>query len=282
MSHRRTIYTSACFLFLALVLTGCSSLDLLKKPSVEITGVDFSNINLKGLTIIFYAKVSNPYAVPLPLANVDYKLTSRGALFFAGNADLQGTIPAMNKTFIPLPCMIKYKDIFNVLKGAKPGGVVPYTADIGFSVDAPIIGKTRVPVRKKGKLPIPTVPEINIKQIKWGKMSLSEATGVVMLNMVNRNKFPFEISRMNYALSLGGSEVARSALSRKLSFDADGGAGVLEIPISFAPKNIGLGLFRMLMGSGSGYVFSGDMDASTPFGNMTIPLAQKGKTKFSR
>jgi LEA14-like dessication related protein len=112
-------------------------------------------------------------------------------------------------------------------------------------------------------------------------VTLSEASGTIKLNMVNRNQFPVDLSKMTYSFSLGGTEVAKTSLAKAVKMDPDGGA-TLEIPVSISAQQAGLGLIRMLSGSGSAYKFSGSADIDTPFGPMTVPLDKAGNCPFKR
>ena len=76
--------------------------------------------------------------------------------------------------------------------------------------------------------------------------------------------------------------MAKTAIAKSLSYAAGEGGKIVELPLSFAPKDLGAAIFRMLLGDGSDYSFSGAMDVSTPFGDMSLPLEKVGKTVFSK
>ena len=264
---------------------GCGALqDLLgsQRPTARIAGVSLQDIKLDSATLLFDVEVDNPYSVPLPLVNVDYNLASGGAPFLSGKADLQGTVPAKDKKTVSLPAKVPFMELLSALKGVRPGAVVPYEAELGLSLDAPALGVLRLPLKKEGKLPVPAAPEVQVSEIKWDKMTLEEAGGHVKLHLVNRNQFPVELSKLTYALSLGEVEVANSSLAKALAFEADGGGGAVELPISFSPRKLGLAVFSMLAGQGSGYGLTGTLDVQTPFGPMSLPMDKVGETIFRR
>jgi LEA14-like dessication related protein len=263
-------------------LAGCGALDAFNKPSADIVGVRLKDIDLRSATLVFDIKIGNPYSVPLPLANIDYSLASEGTGFVSGKSAMQGTVPAAGSKTVPLPLKVEFLELLKVLKGVRLGSVVPYDAEMGLSVDAPVVGPMRLPLKKRGKLPIPAPPGVKITNIRWDKLTLDQAGGRAQLQLTNRNAFPVTLSRLKYALSLAGTEVANSALAKSVAFGADGGTGTVDIPVSFSPKSLGLAVFRMLMGKGSGYDLSGDMNADTDFGPMSLPLKGIGKTLFSR
>jgi LEA14-like dessication related protein len=262
-----------------LLLGGCSSL---ATPTASVVGVHFTDLSIQSVTMAFDVEIGNPYSVPLPLSNLDYGLTTNSAKFLSGDAKLQGTVPANDKKVVQVPVKITFAELLKAAQGVRLGSVVPYSAELGLSVDAPIVGKLRVPLKKEGQLPIPTTPDIEVAEVKWGDLSLSQATGTIKLNVVNRNQFAMDLSKMSYAFSLGDVEVAKSSLAKPVSFAAGGGAGTIEIPLSVSAQQAGLGVLRMLTGSGASYKFAGSADLNTPFGPISVPLDKSGNCSFKR
>jgi len=226
--------------------------------------------------------VKNPYVVALPIVNVDYDLTSNAKSFLSGAADIQGVIPARGSKTVSIPLELNYKGLKDVIQGIRPGSVIPYTADVGLSVKPPVMGNLRLPLKKEGELPIPAIPEVKVTDVTWEKPTLSGAGGVVKLGLVNRNEFPVEMSKMDYALSLGGMNVAESSIAKSLSIEPNGGTGSLEIPISVSLKDVGMGLLRMISGNGSDYGIKGSLDVNTPYGPMSLPIDGAGNTLFKK
>jgi LEA14-like dessication related protein len=154
---------------------GCDTLNALglRKPTASLQGLKFQDVSLDSATLLFDVEVDNPYAVALPLLNMDYGLTSNNNPLFSGSADVQSTIPANAKKVVSLPAKIKYLDLVKAFKDFKPGSAIPYKADGGLSFDTPAIGKLRLPISKEGQLFVPTIPDI--EKIDWQKL-LQKAT----------------------------------------------------------------------------------------------------------
>ncbi|NQU76900.1 MAG: LEA type 2 family protein [Planctomycetes bacterium] len=265
-------------------LSGCGVLNGLglAKPSAKIAGVSIKDIGMDSATLLFDVEVKNPYSLPLPLVAMDYGLASTGQQFLTGRSDLQGTVPANGTKTLPLSAKVSYLELLKAVKDVRPGAVMPYAAQLGLSVNAPGIGPLRLPLNKQGELPIPAKPDVKVAEIKWQKVALDEVTGLAKLSLINRNQFPVDLTKLVYAMSLGDVEVARSALVKNVAFGADGGAGEIEIPLSFSPQQMGMGFLRMLTGSGAGYKFGGTMEVGTPFGPMSLPMEKVGNTIFRR
>jgi LEA14-like dessication related protein len=270
---------------LFLGLSGCAVLEdyiQIQQPSARIAGAHLQNITLDSLTLLFDVEVENPYSVALPLVNLDYSLCSRDQQFLSGASELSGSVPAGRTKVVQLPAKVAFVNLVNTIAGIRPGSVLPYTAEFGLSVDAPVLGRVRVPLASEGELPVPTVPGVGVSEVRWETLNLNEATGRVKLDLVNKNEFPFELSRLTYGFSLGGVQVAKSSMVKAVSFDAAGGAGTIEIPISFSPVSLGFGLFQMLTSDQAGYEFRGDLKVNTPFGPMTFPLDTTGRAALRR
>ena len=270
---------------LLLGLSGCGGLRNvldLERPSARIVGVSLRDVSLDAATLLFDVDVENPYAVPLPLLNVDYGLASADKPFLSGKADLQGTVPARGKKSVSVPAKVTYLELLRTLKDVRPGSVVPYKGELGLSVDAPAVGLLRLPLEKEGKLPVPAAPGVKITEVKWDTLTLDEAGGRVTVQLVNHNQFPVELAGLTYALALGDVEVAKSSMAKAVAFEAGGGAGTIEIPISLSPKKLGLAAFRVLAGEGAGYKLLGTANVDTPFGAMSLPIEGIGNTVFRR
>jgi LEA14-like dessication related protein len=148
----------AAVALIALLLTsaaGCT-----QKPTAAITGMKLQDMSLTDVTMLFDVKVDNPYLVALPLGNLDYALASQGQQFLSGNSLIQGTIPAQGSKTLPVPLKVNFMKLLNAVKGVRPGDSVPYKADLGLSLDVPIMGAMRVPMSKEGNLDIPTKADL--------------------------------------------------------------------------------------------------------------------------
>lgn len=275
-------------IFLIVITTffmGCSSLqnmlDSAPKPGADIIGVHFKGLDLQHVNLVFDIDVSNPYGVSLPLTNIDYSLATGGKSFLSGKSDdMQGSVPANGNKVIQLPISINFVETLATLSGFKAGSVIPYTANLNLSVDAPGIGPISLPLKKEDELPIPTAPDVSLESVDWGDIGFSKATATLNMRVKNNNDFSLDMNKLNYALKLAGSSVVENKIEKATSFDK-GGESVLQIPISILPLNLGTAIFSMLKGSGSSYSLDGTMDFQTPFGPLSLPLNSSGKTKFN-
>ncbi|MCX5660185.1 MAG: LEA type 2 family protein [Planctomycetota bacterium] len=278
----RQILFSLLALFLALA-SGCSTLTAMldARPSASIKGVKLADFNAQGVNLLFDVEVSNPYEVPLPLANMGYSLASGAQPFLTGKADVAGTIPAKQSKRLTVPAAVNFAGLLKALGGVKPGSVVPYAASLDLSVSPPGVGPLSLPLKHEGEIPVPAVPEVQLTSVSWKNLSFEDATAVLKLNIKNTNSFAVDLAKLSYGLSLGGTKVAESSLASPAKFAA-GGASDIEIPLSVKPINLGLAAFNMLRGSGANYEMAGLMNLGTPYGPLEMPYTKNGKTTFKR
>lgn len=144
----------------ALTLGGCGEIgSLFEKPDAEITRVGVGDVTTRATQLLFDVDITNPYQTALPLANVDYALSTEGTRFLSGQADLQGSIPAGTTKTIQLPVDVPYVELYDAVKGAMGKSEIPYLAELGLSVDTPLVGRLRLPARREDTLKLPTASD---------------------------------------------------------------------------------------------------------------------------
>lgn len=268
------------------VLPGCKTLNDLasgmNKPGVSVQGVRFADLSGDGITLVFDTKVTNPYDVDLPLANLEYGIASSGTKFMTGSAPMQGTVPANGSKVVALPAKIAFGPLMNAVKSVKPGAVVPYAADMKLSVNLPAVaggGTLALPLSKSGEMPVPAVPDVSVANIAINELGLnSKAT--LKLNVKNTNQFAVDLAKMGLSLDLAGSQVSTIAATNALAL-TPGQTGTIEVPVTLSLSNLGLSAFNAIRGKDAGYRLRGNVDVGTPYGPLSLPLDKGGTTKVS-
>lgn len=278
---RLTTLLCACLL----ALPGCAALSGLlgsqPKPQVKVSGVRIADLSLTNLTVVFDLTITNPYAVPLPLVNLDFALASGAQPFLKGQAAMQGTVPVSGSKTVSVPAKVVFLELLKTLTSVRPGAVVPYRASLGLSVDAPVVGTLRLPIEQDGQLPVPAVPNVSIPSITWQSVSLAGVAGVLKLRVANPNQFAFDLAGMDYNIKLGSFSLVKGGLTNAANLTA-GGSQDLAINVAVSTAQVGLGIVQMLQGKGSGYSLGGALSLGTPFGPLRIPLAVNGQVPFLR
>lgn len=275
-------------LLLALCLcpwAGCAYLDSLaamQKPTARLAGVGIQKLGLDAATLAFQVEIQNPYPVALPLTNLDYRLTSAGTAFLSGASQAQGLVPALSRKTLALPITVRYVETLQILKGIRPGAIVPYESELGLSFAPKSGNPLRLPLRATGQLPVPALPEVSLTDIQWSRLDLAKVEGMANLRVANPNQFRLDLSKLNFALALGGTNIANGSLLRNVALAPNGGSGTLQIPISLSPAQLGSSLLGLVQGKGAPYRITGALESATPFGPLTLPLEKAGDALLRR
>jgi LEA14-like dessication related protein len=200
--------------------------------------------------------------------------------FFAGQQDLSGDLPARGSRTVSLPATVTYSQLLLVLTEARLGSILPYEAELGVSIRLPIIDKLRLPVRKEGKLPLPAPPDVELASVRWDDLSLDHVGGTMRLRLTNRNEFDMELDTLSAALTLSGVAVGQWNATRPVALAAGGGAGEVELSISFSPKRLGRAAVRMFLTRQPTYELSGEIGVTTDYGRMKLPISKSGRLRL--
>ncbi len=255
-----------------------SALEGLDRPSASIAGVRLRDLSLDSVALDFDIDVKNPYGVPLPLTGLDYSVGSGGSSLVSGSAPSQGVVPASGSKVITLPARVRFADVLSVLRGVKPGSVVPYEASLALFVDAPAAGRLSLPLSHRGELPVPAAPDVSVASLKWDELSFDRAAATIVLEVVNTNQFSAGVSRLSYELSLAGMPVG-SGLVKGARTLKPGEREAVTIPVSFSPRSLGLAALEVLQGGDPSYALRGGTTLSTPFGDVEAPLNKAGTAR---
>ncbi len=284
--HLNTLLRLTAGILLIPALGGCETIDELVntrtlRPDATLRAVRLTNLALDRAALDFDLEVRNPYDVPLPVADIEYGLASTGRSFLSGAADIDGLIPARGTRTFTLPAEVDFAELLTALRDVRPGGVVAYTADVAATVDAPGLGPIRLPVQKSGELPVPAPPRVSVESIDWGGFSLTEASGVIRLNVENPNAFRADLQTLDYRFALAGADLASAQIASAASLQP-GGAATIDIPISFSPANFGSSILNIVQGESASYRIGGDMSFGTPFGPISLPFERTGTAPMTR
>lgn len=283
MLNRSTLFLAP--LIAVSLVAGCKSLQdiagMTQKPTARVVGSSIRGLSLQNAVLLFDVEVANPYAAPLPLADLSYTLHSNGRKILDGGVQPSGTVPARGTQILQLPVTVGFAPVLAAFKDVKAGSVLPYRVDFRISVDAPGVGKMEIPLSKSGELPIPAIPEVEVTKFEIGKLGLDQTNGTVKLQVRNTNQFPLDLKKLGMSLALGGQDVGSSRLSDAASLQP-GETKTLSVPLSFSPRTVGASLFNLLRGKQIAYQVSGSIEANTRFGPISIPYSKIGNAAVSR
>lgn len=249
------------------MFAGCG---VLGKPSASVVDATLTDLSLEGVTVALKVDVKNPYPMAVPLTSVEYGLSSKQESVLTGAVNNPGSIPARGSKTLDVPLRVKFADVLSAVEGLRLGAVVPYAVNMNLHLDVPGGEKLSIPLKKEGELPIPNVPDVRISEVTWDEISVLSARGVIRLDVTNTNEFEVAISRLGYAMSVGGTRVVSGTLSDAASL-APGQSRSLAIPVKISPASLGLAVVNMLKSNSASYEVVGDLGIKTRFGAFELP-----------
>lgn len=155
-SGRRRVIFGAWVLVLLILVPGCAALQRsIARPTAHVDSVRLQTVDLQAATIEFGVSVGNPYSVGLPVSGLDFALASKGTRFLEGQAKLDKVIPANGEGLVKVPVRVPFAEMYAAISGLQLGATVPYQADLGLSVETPVLGVIRLPMTAEGEIKLP-------------------------------------------------------------------------------------------------------------------------------
>lgn len=245
------------------------------KPTADVTAVHIPFIDLKKADLVIDLLVTNPNPIPIPLVDINYLVESDGRKLISGLIPDAGTIHAHGSETVKVPVSLIYDDIKSTYNDIKSGSIIPYKIKVDLIVDVPVIGNITLPLEKTGEIPVPYKPSVDLEKIKFDTFSFEETSATLHLKVDNKNDFDLGLNSLEYEVWLAEVSIGGAQLSKSAKIDKNG-QNVVELPISFRPKDFGSALWDMIRGRGTGYTMKGSLDVDTPFGPMKLPFSREG------
>ncbi|KAH7387836.1 hypothetical protein KP509_16G044400 [Ceratopteris richardii] len=246
-----------------------------RKPTAAVSGFHILHISLKKVDIVVDVLVTNPNPIPIPLVDIIYLIESDGHKLISGTIPDAGTVRAHGSETIKIPICLIYRDVKDTYDDIQPGEIIPYRVSVELLIDVPIIGRVSLPLEKKVETPAPYKPDVDLDKIEYDRFSLEETTASLHLKVENKNKFDLGVNTLEYNFTLGDHNIANATLSESTKI-GQCGEGILEVPITFRPKDLGSAVWDIIRGRGAGYSMKGKLEVDTPFGPMNIPFSKEG------
>jgi LEA14-like dessication related protein len=265
----------------AVTTTGCATLlDLLRttfrEPALTFKSVNLTDISLAGLTLDTTWQLTNPNAVGLSLASVDYALFIDDKQVLAG-APAQGfQVAAQGSTDLHFPAGIKFADLAAVLETFLSKDTARWRAEGGLGVQTPI-GLVRLPLSHQGDFEVPKLPLVQFQDPRVTNVSLSGATIEFPLIVTNRNTYALPVNGLSGTVSIGGSPVGTLSTG-DLGAMSGKGARTVALPLSVNFFSAAGAVVNAVRGGNAQVRF----DARLQSGGTNVPLNIDQAVKFIR
>ncbi len=277
------IFLPLCIIFL---ITGCAQIDRhIKtiKPTAKLVGTRLANINFDQADLLFDIAVKNKNPFSIPLSGVDYNLKVGGNSLISGITGQGIKIKSSTTSNIALPISLKFDDLRKIPGKLWKQDQVSYELDGSINIKLPVIGNYAIPFSRKGELPVPKMPSIQLKDLQVKDISLTSAKIVADIEIDNPNAFELGLSDFNYRLDIN-QKTWGEGISNKATSIPKKGKGVISIPLKLDLLSIGKAAFELLSGNSKiDYQLLGGITLDTGIEFLRqhkMPLNIKGTTSF--
>lgn len=180
------------------------------KPRVELSRFDFQDISDDVITMNMYLLVDNPLPIGFKAHKVSYSFYIAGQELVNDSYEKVVQLKSQDSTVIALPAKLKATKMTNVLKDLENRGVdsTDYRLRTTFDLDVPILGERTFTVDQTRHMPTYHIPQFKVADIDYGKLSLKAMDVAAKVNIINRNKFPYNITDTHYTITVDGKEIA--------------------------------------------------------------------------
>ncbi len=278
-------FTLLFFLLALLCLQACTQtaaiLEADRKPTAMVRTLKVRSLSSQSINLIIDVQVDNPFSVPLPVEHARYALKSSDQTLFEGDSEVDLAIPPGRSRLVPIKLALPVEQVLASLPAASAGSVVPYVASLSITVRTPS-DPVDITLQQAGNLPIPALPQVELVQVDWQKLTLTEASAVLRLRVKSMNKFDLQLSQFSYTLVLAGWEVAHGKLAQNIAFSAEKSEEPIEIavPVSFSPLAAGSAFHQAMHDPLAPYRISGLIEAKTSFGSLKLPFDRQGQANL--
>jgi LEA14-like dessication related protein len=259
-------------LALPLLLAGCAGLQefaasAVQRPKLTFRAASVEALDLEGATVALTWDLENPNAFGVDLAKIAWAVDAEGTRVASG--DLPGglQVRANGKSPVTFPVRVRYRDvpgIVSLLGGGKD--VIRYKVAATVGVRTPL-GVLDLPVAHEDTLRLPSMPRFALDGLSVRSMGFDAIVLDVRVRIRNPNAFALPLGKLDYALAIGGTEVARAG---GVAMEPVAGAtsGVVVVPVRLDIASAGRVVTELSRG---GEVQVG-LDGSASLGGIPFPL----------
>jgi LEA14-like dessication related protein len=139
------------------------------------------------------------------------------------------------------------------------------------------VGVLDLPLSHEGRLALPSIPRFSLEGISVRSVGFDAVSLDLKLRVKNPNAFALPLGALDYALAIGGAQVAR-AQGTKLAAVAGGTSAVVAIPVRLDVASAG----RAAADLAKGGDVQVDLTGRAVVAGLPLPLELRGKVPARR
>lgn len=269
---KRKIWIIPILWCLVFCLASCQTLEqFIQKPTVSFERMDLADMSLLDGTLNFHFKVHNPNAFSATIDRLTYQLAIDEKPFADGSVDQKIRLGANADETVSLPVKVNFMDLFDSIAELAKKEAVAYDLSGMFTVMG-----VNIPYHADGRVPIPKLPDISLKQVMVSDMNLSGASLVFRFALENPNSFAIAVDGLEYAVSLAETSFATGVAKTATPIAANGITDLdVEMGVSFF--RMGKAVHKLINNKSTPYEINGAMIFNTPgTGEKRVPFSRAG------
>ena len=282
----RFLYPKFLITFLTLAIAGCANIDKqfeTIKPTAQLLETRLTNINFEQVELAFDVAINNPNPFSLRVSGLDYEIIIADYALLSGVLAQGLKLKKASTSEVTLPITLKFDDLRKLPGKLWQDDYFSYRLASRIHLDLPLIGKYDMPLTKKGELPVPKIPSVNLTSVTVTSLNLASADIIAMLEINNPNAFQLGLKNFNYKLNINKQTWGEgiSTVPRNI---AEKSTGTVSIPMKLNLLTMGNSVYQLLNGDQRlNYQLSGNMTLDTglnTFRAYRMPLNISGSTSL--
>jgi LEA14-like dessication related protein len=261
-----------------LFFAGCAALEQhIQTPTVQYAGNHINNVSLYDASIDFLIHVDNPNPISLPIQGLNYTVDINNKKMLSGSAQPGTQIPAKSGIDISLPVVIRYEEFLDGLQQLKDQDSFAYA--IKGEID---LGFFKLPYSASGAIPLPKLPQIQLKSINVQKFALDGIETAMQFSINNSNEFALVANGLSYQLLLNNIATLSGKNTDAINVPPKSD-GTIEITSKFSLLELGKVLDNFRQGNNINATLKGELNV--PMANeesKSIPFSWSGETAIVR
>lgn len=285
VNKSRLVVPLCCLILLS---GGCSALQELaglQKPRLSVTDVRVTGFDFSGLDMAFDVTVDNPNALSLQMLSYDYNLAINRRTFVSGRQAEETRIEASGQSTFRVPVRLGFREVYETFGYLAGSDGAAYAFNSTFAFDLPGLGRTEVPVRTEGEIPLLRLPAVRITRLQVDEVGFSGANLTLGLEFDNPNGIGFNINSFDYSLDINSNRWAEGSALDGIAI-AEKGVTQLAVPIELNIARVGSSVLNLLSGSQDvDYELKGNLSlgANHPLlGRTDLTIDREGRVRLAR
>lgn len=279
--QRRTLLRNAAVVVAAAPLGGCQTLlnlirTGLREPEVRITKMELKDVALDRVKMLFHTTLTNPNPVGLELAGLGYALRVEGDQLARGDIDEDLKLKARGRSSLRFPVDLHLGRTSGAILKLLELDEADYGIDAAFRFRLPELGKVEVPVSFDGKFPVPKIPEIQVRDVRFTSIGPGGLGMRLVTTVKNVNRFAIPVDGFRFNFKLNGRTVLKNERVSGMTLKA---RQTRDIPLDFTFGLLEAGLTAASLLSEP--TLRWELDAQVAAGILDLPFDASGRIKLT-